>query len=130
MFPPEYLTCLLHSSAGQFMNIWTPYLHFSGSTVASVLSSVVLGEPLALFPRFALNTEQPGHFENVRTTIWDVYVYVCVCIYMCMYVCCFGKSRRSPSLTIEEAIFFKKKREPVFLTNSDTAQKFLNFAKH
>ena len=42
-FPLEYLTCLLHSSEGQFMNIWTPYLHFSSSTVASVLSNVVLG---------------------------------------------------------------------------------------
>ena len=42
-FPLEYLTCLLHSSKGQFMNIWTPYLRFSSSTVASVLSNVVLG---------------------------------------------------------------------------------------
>ncbi len=28
-FPLEYLTCLLHSTKGQFMKKWTPYLRFS-----------------------------------------------------------------------------------------------------
>ncbi len=33
-FTPEYLTCLLHSSIGQFLKIWTPYLNFTDLTVA------------------------------------------------------------------------------------------------
>uniref|UniRef100_A0A0E9XSG7 Uncharacterized protein n=1 Tax=Anguilla anguilla TaxID=7936 RepID=A0A0E9XSG7_ANGAN len=41
-FTPEYLTCLLHSSKRQFVKMWTPYLHFSNSTVASTLSSILL----------------------------------------------------------------------------------------
>ncbi len=33
-FTSEHLTCLLHSSIGQFMKIWTPYLNFTDLTVA------------------------------------------------------------------------------------------------
>ena len=39
-FTLEYLTYMLHSSTGQFMKIWAPYLRFSNNTVASTLSSV------------------------------------------------------------------------------------------
>lgn len=34
-FSLEYLTCLLHSTEGQFINVWTPYVRFTNSSVNS-----------------------------------------------------------------------------------------------
>ena len=39
--PLEYLTCLLHSTKGRFMQIWTPYLRFSNTTVALTLKDAL-----------------------------------------------------------------------------------------
>lgn len=42
LFPLEYLTCLRHSTKGRFLNIWTPYLRFTNSTVASILNGIAI----------------------------------------------------------------------------------------